>query len=71
MKPPLEGLILQSYGTGTAQKNQEFISIIKEAVSRGLVIVIVTQCVSGTVNLQQYETGEVLATVRDFYCDDF
>jgi L-asparaginase len=63
LRPPLQGLVMQSYGTGTAQNKGEFISILKEAVDRGVIVVIVTQCVTGTVDMSHYETGEVLSKV--------
>jgi L-asparaginase len=69
LRPPLQGLILQSFGTGNAPHNKEgFFQVLKEAIDRGVIVVIVTQCVTGSVDLAQYETGEALGKVIDLFC---
>ncbi|EGG24012.1 L-asparaginase I [Cavenderia fasciculata] len=61
LKPPLEGLIIQSYGSGNAPaKKRAFLDHIVTAVKRGVVVVVCSQCVRGTVNLKYYETGKSL-----------
>jgi L-asparaginase len=64
LKPPLQGLVLQTYGTGNAHTKKEFLDVIQEAVERGVIIVIVTQSHSGTVDLMHYETGARLAKLN-------
>lgn len=61
LRPPLEGLIIQSYGTGNAPaKKKHFLSHISAAVKRGVIVVVTTQCMRGSVNLAQYATGQSL-----------
>eukprot|EP01133_Synstelium_polycarpum_P012828 gene12828-15057_t len=61
LKAPLEGLIIQSYGSGNAPaKKKRFLNLIVDAVKRGVVVVVTSQCLKGTVNLKHYETGKSL-----------
>ena len=61
LKPPLRGAVLQTFGAGNAPDHDEdFLSALREASDRGLVIVNVTQCSSGTVE-PHYATGQSLA----------
>ena len=55
--PNLKGVILETYGTGNAPRKPWLIHLLKEAVSRGITIVNVTQCSAGTVEMDRYETG--------------
>ncbi|MBI2214982.1 MAG: asparaginase [Acidobacteria bacterium] len=62
LQPPLQGLVLEAYGVGNApERNAGFIAAIREAVTRGVVIVDCTQCLHGSVDLGDYSTGSVLA----------
>ncbi len=61
LQPPIRGLILQTYGMGNAPEDLKLISALKEANDRGVVIVNCTQCLKGTVNMQDYATGAALA----------
>eukprot|EP01116_Phalansterium_solitarium_P018576 TRINITY_DN4977_c0_g1_i10.p1 TRINITY_DN4977_c0_g1~~TRINITY_DN4977_c0_g1_i10.p1 ORF type:complete len:362 (+),score=119.86 TRINITY_DN4977_c0_g1_i10:697-1782(+) len=61
LQPPLQGLVLQTYGVGNApSRKQAFLQCLKEATDRGVVVVVVSQCQSGTVDFKQYQTGEAL-----------
>ncbi|GAM23616.1 hypothetical protein SAMD00019534_067910, partial [Acytostelium subglobosum LB1] len=61
LRAPLEGLIIQSYGSGNAPaKKKRFLNLIVDAVKRGVVVVVTSQCPRGTVNLKHYETGKSL-----------
>ena len=46
---------------GNAPEDLKLISTLKEANDRGVVIVNCTQCLKGTVNMQDYATGAALA----------
>lgn len=60
-KPPTKGLILESYGSGNApQRKENFLRVLREASARGVVIVAITQCLTGTVLLDRYATGRAL-----------
>jgi L-asparaginase len=59
---PLQGLVLEAYGTGNApDRDERLLAEIQEATGRGVVVVVVTQCLSGTVDLDAYATGSALA----------
>lgn len=58
---PVKALILRSYGVGNAPQNPAFLKELKEASARGIVVVNLTQCMSGKVNMGGYATGNALA----------
>ncbi len=61
LKPPLQGLILQTYGSGNApSKNKTLMRVLREANDRGVVIVNCTQCYRGRVDMESYECGRIL-----------
>ena len=58
---PLKGLVLETYGNGNAQNNDpQFLTLLKEASQRGVLIINCTQCQQGTVEMSQYATGYTL-----------
>lgn len=59
--PPLQGLILETFGVGNAPSEPSFLDVLRQANDRGVVIVNVTQCFSSTVNQGDYATGSGLA----------
>jgi L-asparaginase len=62
LRPPLQGLVLEAYGVGNGpDRDRAFIDALSEATSRGVVIVDTTQCLEGTVNLDEYASGSALA----------
>lgn len=58
---PVKALILRSYGVGNAPQNKAFLAELTQASDRGMIIVNLTQCQSGKVNMQGYATGHALA----------
>ncbi|MFS2225612.1 asparaginase [Pantoea sp. B65] len=61
LRQPVKALILRSYGVGNAPQNAEFLNELKDAAARGIVVVNLTQCMSGKVNMGGYATGNALA----------
>ncbi|HLK57850.1 MAG TPA: asparaginase domain-containing protein, partial [Chthonomonadaceae bacterium] len=62
LRPPLQGLILEAYGVGNGpDRNRDFLTALREATDRGVVIVACSQCLRGTVSLEDYATGSALA----------
>ena len=53
-------VIIETYGSGNAPCKDWFLSIVKEAVSSGKVLVNVTQCLGGEVNMDLYANGKTL-----------
>lgn len=53
----LKGVILETYGAGNALNTPWFLKLLKEAVSRNIRIVNVSQCAGGSVMQGHYETS--------------
>ncbi|CCQ12063.1 L-asparaginase [Pseudoalteromonas luteoviolacea B = ATCC 29581] len=56
----IKALILLSFGVGNAPQDPDFLSVLKAACDRGIVIVNLTQCIKGRVNMGGYATGNAL-----------
>ena len=54
------GVVLETYGAGNAPTSDWFVDLVKEAVSRGVVVVNISQCKDGAVQMHLYETGLAL-----------
>ena len=60
-QPPLQGLVIEAYGAGNGpSEDREFLAAIESATAAGVVVVIVTQCVRGSVQPGAYATGSAL-----------
>ena len=64
--PQLKGVVLETYGAGNAPERKEFLDILTQAVERGVVILNVSQCSSGSVGMARYRAGKILADVGVF-----
>lgn len=53
-------VIIETYGSGNAPSAEWFLSVVREAHSMGKVLLNVTQCPSGSVNMDLYATGKCL-----------
>ena len=56
----LRGVILETYGAGNAPSGSWFLDRIKKAVDKGTIILDVTQCSRGSVEMGRYETSRHL-----------
>jgi L-asparaginase len=56
----LRAVILETYGSGNAPTTPWFIHTLEQAVERGLILVNITQCAAGSVEMDKYETGMAL-----------
>lgn len=61
LRQPVKALILRSYGVGNAPQNPGLLHELYQASARGIVVVNLTQCISGRVNMDGYATGNALA----------
>ena len=61
--PSLKGVVIETYGSGNAPGKEWFIEKIKAAVDRGLVVVNVTQCQIGRVQMKRYGSGHRLQEI--------
>ncbi|RGN50759.1 MULTISPECIES: asparaginase [unclassified Bacteroides] len=55
--PNLKAVVLRTFGSGNAPQKEWFINLLKDATDRGIIIVNITQCSSGAVEMERYETG--------------
>ncbi|MEG0807768.1 MAG: type I asparaginase [Alistipes sp.] len=55
--PGLRAVVLETFGAGNAPTSEGFIRALEEAIARGVIILNITQCNSGTVAMELYETG--------------
>lgn len=55
--PNLRALVLETYGAGNAPTSEWCIRTLEEAIARGVIILNVTQCAQGRVQMELYETG--------------
>ncbi|XP_013781147.1 L-asparaginase-like [Limulus polyphemus] len=63
MMPPIEGVVLQTYGVGNGPTSRkDLLDVLKQATLRGVIIVNCTQCNSGLVD-PAYETGSALLEI--------
>jgi len=56
----LKGVILETYGSGNAPSEEWFIKRIRKAVEKGMILLDVTQCSRGSVELGRYHTSRTL-----------
>ncbi len=59
----LRGVVLETYGAGNAPTAEWFLNLMRETVERGVMVLNVTQCDNGKVEMQLYETGQRLQSV--------
>ena len=61
--PDIRAVIIETFGSGNAPTSKWFVDSIKKAVSKGLIILNVTQCQAGSVDMDAYATGVALKKV--------
>lgn len=59
----LRAVVLESFGSGNALTDRWFIQRLKQAIDDGIVIVNITQCISGAVEMGKYETSVALNNI--------
>jgi L-asparaginase len=59
----LQAVVLETFGSGNAPNHPEFIDLLSQAIDRGMIIVNVTQCMTGTVEQGKYETSSQLKKI--------
>ena len=58
--PETRAVIIETYGAGNAPSKEWFLSTVKEATGMGKILMNVTQCIAGCVNMDIYATGKSL-----------
>lgn len=58
---PVIAMILLTFGIGNAPQHPEFLALLQDATARGIIVLNLTQCLTGTVRMSNYATGNTLA----------
>lgn len=58
--PETRAVIIETYGAGNAPSKEWFLSIVREAYQMGKILLNITQCRAGMVNMDIYATGKSL-----------
>ncbi|MBU8891371.1 MAG: asparaginase [Bacteroidales bacterium] len=56
----IRAIIIETYGAGNAPTEKWFLNELKEVIKEGKIILNVTQCLAGKVDMTKYETGNEL-----------
>jgi L-asparaginase len=59
----VRGIVMETFGAGNTTTDQWFIDLLKGAIDNGKVIVDISQCKVGTVELGRYETSKALKDI--------
>ncbi|MDD5894858.1 MAG: type I asparaginase [Prevotellaceae bacterium] len=57
MSPKLRSIVMRTYGSGNAPQYPWLTRALKEATSQGKIIVNISQCMAGSVEMGRYDTG--------------
>jgi lysophospholipase len=69
-QPPIEAVIIETYGSGNLPLNRpKILDILKEANNRGIIILNISQCRKGIVNAS-YQTGSMLEKIGVIFGGD-
>lgn len=55
--PDLRSIVMRTYGSGNAPQYTWLINMLKEATAAGKVIINISQCMAGSVEMSRYDTG--------------
>ncbi|KAG9124289.1 hypothetical protein FRC07_012131 [Ceratobasidium sp. 392] len=59
LAPPLQGVVLETFGSGNAPQSTELLEALREACARDVIIVAISQCAKGSVS-EAYDTARTL-----------
>lgn len=59
----LKALVLETYGSGNAPTEKWFLDNLEKSIDRGLIIINVSQCQGGAVEMGKYQTGVMLEDI--------
>ena len=55
--PNLKSIVMRTFGSGNAPQNPWLLNALKEGTRNGKVIVNISQCMQGCVEMNRYDTG--------------
>ena len=56
----IRAVVMKTFGSGNAPQKAWLIKLLKEAMEKGLIVVNISQCLTGGVEMERYETGRQL-----------
>ncbi len=59
----LRGIVMRTFGSGNAPQHPWLLNVLNDATQRGIVVVNVSQCEQGSVEMARYDTGLALLRV--------
>ena len=63
LKSDVRGIVMETFGAGNTTTDTWFIDLLKQAIDEGKVILDISQCKVGTVELGRYETSKSLKDI--------
>lgn len=60
----LKGFVLRTFGSGTAPRDPELLEVVAQAARQGKMLLVVTQCLEGGVDLGRYDASATLLEPR-------
>ncbi|HEY6082155.1 MAG TPA: asparaginase, partial [Chitinophagaceae bacterium] len=61
--PGVKGVIMETFGNGNAPTARWFIDLLRKTIDRGIIVLDITQCDGGSVELGRYETSQYLEEI--------
>jgi L-asparaginase len=61
--PGLKAVIMETFGSGNANTEKWFINSLQKAIKKGIIILNISQCDGGSVELGRYETSKYLLDI--------
>lgn len=59
----LRALVLLTYGSGNSLSHKWFVDMLADAIAKGLIVLNVSQCQAGSVDMDKYDTGLILKKI--------
>lgn len=59
-----EAIVLQVFGSGTIFNNEKTKKVLQELRSRGIEIVVISQCISGEINFGKYSNSNIFKEIK-------
>ncbi len=59
----LKAVVLETYGAGNASTEEWFVEELKQAILKGIIIINISQCRGGAVEMGKYETSSILKQI--------
>ncbi|MDR2917094.1 MAG: type I asparaginase [Tannerella sp.] len=58
--PGLRAVVMKTFGSGNAPQKEWLIRLLKEATKKNIIVINITQCLIGAVEMERYKTGHQL-----------